>query len=272
MKKIAALLLMGIITVSAVALSACGGIRDWNAIVKNGYIVVGYDNQFLPMGYIENGKDVGYDLDLAKAMGEILGIEVRLQHVIWDSKEAELQSGNIDLIWNGFTINEKRKKNILFSNPYMKNRQIIVVRLEDYNNGTYTTAASLTGKNLVCQRGSSAKDAVLETPALKDNNLEELKDNVMILTELGQKTYEAAVMDSVVAEAMVRKNPDFKILDETLANEEFGIGMRLNATDIKEKIDAALKTLYENGTMENLADKYLIARDLILGEKLTAAL
>src|SRR5690554_5954545 len=159
MKKLTGIFL----TSAAVFLTACGPADDTKATAetaapaKPGKIVVGLDDNFPPMGFRdEKNQLVGFDIDLAREATKRLGIEVEFKAIDWSAKEAELQGKRVDVLWNGLTITEERKKNINFTKPYMANHQIIVVAA----NSPIQAKADLSGKVVGAQEGSSAVDAI----------------------------------------------------------------------------------------------------------------
>ena len=126
--------------------------------------LTGVDDSFPPMGFRnEQNEIVGFDVDVAKAVAEKLGVELVLQPIDWNAKEQELNTGNIDCIWNGFTITPERKEAMNFTPPYVSNAQVVVVKADS----PYTTLASLAGKNVGFQAGSSAGDAIDNSPEFK---------------------------------------------------------------------------------------------------------
>lgn len=261
-----AIVIVCVLVMSLFTLSACGDKGDWDYIEKKGEIIIGYDNHFAPMGFVQEGQDVGFDIDLANSMKDILGVKVKLIAINWGNKEIELKGKKIDLIWNGFTITPKREKNILFSIPYLKNDQVMVVKKSD--EATYTNAESLKGKKLVGQLGSSAKDAILGNGFLKQyGKYVELENNVNVLDELKKGLHDAAVLDSVVANYHLLSNSyknDLVILPQALVSEQYGIGIRKGCTVTKEKIDAALRTLKSNGNLAKIAEKWNLTQALIV--------
>jgi polar amino acid transport system substrate-binding protein len=151
------LVFTALILFSGCQLGSAGTDDSWDKVKEKGKFVLGLDESFPPMGFTdENGEIVGFDIDVAREVCSRLGIELVLQPINWDAKEQELKTGNIDCIWNGFTITEERKQNILFTEPYMNNRQIIVVK-ED---APYNKMEDLKGKKLGLQSQSSAQDAL----------------------------------------------------------------------------------------------------------------
>lgn len=159
MKKLLCVLLVVVLSLGIV-LTGCqtkqsSGLAE---VKKKGKLVVGIDPAFPPMGFVdENSATVGLDIDLAKAVCAKLGVEAVIQPIDWTVKEIELDSKNIDCIWNGYTITDKRKNMVLFSDPYLTNRQIIIVKIDS----TISTKSDLTGvKNIGIQNGSTAVDAI----------------------------------------------------------------------------------------------------------------
>ncbi|MBR1696299.1 MAG: transporter substrate-binding domain-containing protein, partial [Selenomonas sp.] len=154
-QKLLALGMAAIMTAAFV--TGCGGGADkTNNADKTKKIVVGLDDNFPPMGFKnESNEIVGFDIDLAKEASKRLGREVEFKAIDWSSKEAELKSGRVDILWNGLDITEKRKENMLFSDPYMDNRQIIFVKK---GNKDITDEASMAGKVIGTQSASSAEE------------------------------------------------------------------------------------------------------------------
>ena len=150
-KSIIAMAMLVIIVTTL--LSGCGSSsteadKSWEKVEEKGEFILGLDENIPPMGFRdENGEITGFDIDVANEVCSRLGIKLIVQPINWDAKEQELNTGNIDCIWNGFTINDDRKKNILFSDPYMNNRQLLVVK-ED---SPYNTSTDLEGKKLGLQ-------------------------------------------------------------------------------------------------------------------------
>ncbi|MDR1147046.1 MAG: transporter substrate-binding domain-containing protein, partial [Spirochaetaceae bacterium] len=144
--------------------TAAGGDSSLETVLARKKLVLGLDDSFPPMGFRnENNEIVGYDVDLAKEVARRMGIELVLQPIDWNAKEQELNTGEIDCIWNGFTITEERKQNLLFTPPYLKNAQVIVVK----GNSPANTLKDLAGKTAGTQAGSSSVDAIDDAPEFK---------------------------------------------------------------------------------------------------------
>lgn len=224
--------------------------------------VVGLDDSFPPMGFRdENNEIVGFDVDLAKEVGERLGMEVVLQPINWDTKELELDSGNIDVIWNGLTITEERKEVMDFTAPYLENDQVIVVK----NDSAIASKADLAGKNIGVQKGSSAFDAfTADAISTQVAELTEYPENVSALADLGIGRIDAVIVDSIVARYYITsENAEFKILDESLAPEQYGVAVKKGNTELLDQIQEALDAMNEDGTAAEISTNWF-GEDIIL--------
>lgn len=224
------------------------------AAVKS--IVIGLDDHFPPMGFRdEKNEIVGFDIDLAKEAGKRLGLEVTFKPIDWAAKEAELNGKRIDVLWNGLTITEERKANILFTKPYLENRQIIVVA----EKSPIKAKAELKDKVVGVQDGSSAVDAV-NKDAEAAKSLKELKkfsDNVTALMDLSAGRLDAIVVDEIVGRYYVAKKPgEYRVLEENFGTEDFGVGTRKDDTELMGKIDKALDDMKADGTAATISTKW----------------
>ena len=231
--------------------------ESWTKIEEKGSFILGFDAGFAPMGYKdENGEFVGFDIDLAKEVASRLGLEIVYQPIDWDSKVLELDAGNIDVIWNGLTITEDRKKEILFSDPYMNNRQVIVVGADS----GIASKADLAGKIVAAQVESSAMEAIRADAAVMDTfgELIESPDYVQALTELKNGTVDAVVVDEMTARYYVLKDdPDsYTILDEDFGEEQYGIGFRLKDQAFRDKIQETLDAMIADGTAAKISQNW----------------
>lgn len=240
--------------------------ESWTAIEEKGSFVLGFDAGFAPMGYKdENGEFVGFDIDLAKEVASRLGIEIVYQPIDWDSKVLELDAGNIDMIWNGLTITEERQKEILFSDPYMNNRQIIVVKADS----GITSKADLADKVVAAQVESSAMEAIRAEADVMDtfSDLIESADYVTALTELKNGTVDAVVVDEMTGRYYVLKDDpsSYLILDDSFGEEQYGIGFRLNDTAFRDKIQETLNAIIADGTAAQISEKWFGGNVVISG-------
>ena len=229
--------------------------------------VLGLDDSFPPMGFRdENHEIVGYDIDLAREACARLGFELKLQPIDWNAKELELNTKNIDCIWNGFTITPERKKAMTFSPPYLRNAQVAVVRADS----GIKTLSDLAGKKVATQAGSSGKEAIDDTPDFKASLAEvvEVRDYLTALMDLESKGVDAVVMDLIVANDCIRRSgkAGFAVLEESLAAEEYGIGFRKDDTALMEKVWSTLEAMAADGTVAKIAEKWLGADISIIGK------
>jgi len=220
-------------------------------------LVVGLDDQFPPMGYRdEAGELVGFDIDLAKEVGVRLGMEVVLQPINWSNKELELDGGNVDLLWNGLTITPSRQEAMLITQPYLRNAQVIVVGIDS----DIATKADLAGKTVGLQNGSSADDA-FENPENGVADIVDSKvgfdDNVMALGDLELGRIDALVVDKVVADYYLTLKPGlFKILEDELEAEEFGVAFKKDNTELYDKVVGALSDMVADGTAAKISEEW----------------
>ena len=218
-------------------------------------LVIGIDDKFAPMGFRDDDNNiVGFDIDYAKAAAKKMGTEVKFQPIDWKTKEAELSSGRIDLIWNGYTITDERKEKVLFTKPYLKNAQVLVTLA----NSKITKLDDLEGKVVGLQSLSSASDALNGSPVKeKLKTVTEFADNVQALTDLKSGRLDAVVIDEVVINYyMAKEEGTFKVLDESLAPEEYGIGVKKGNEELLEKLQKALDEMNEDGTAASISEKW----------------
>lgn len=232
------------------------GATGIDGVKERGKLVVGLDDQFPPMGFRdEKGNVVGFDIDLATAVSEKMGVEVELKPIVWDTKITALNQGEIDVIWNGFTITPEREKDVLFSDPYLENSQVIIVK----NDSGINNMADLTGKQVGLQLDSSAQGAVEKFPEVLESfkNLRKYEDNIQVLMDLELGGIDAAVMDSVVAEYQIKVNDyDFKILEEDFGDELYGIGARKTDDSLVAEINKALNEIKTDGSYDEISNKW----------------
>ena len=247
-----ALMAMGMMT----AVSVQAGVKDKT-------LIVGFDAEYPPYGYMdENGEYTGFDLELAQAVCDIEGWELEKKPINWDSKDMELNSGSIDCIWNGFTMNG-REEEYTFSVPYVDNSQVIVVA-EDSGIEKLT---DLAGRTVGVQAASAALD-VLQSEAeggqkkLADTfaALNEFADYNTAFTELQAGALDALAIDVGVAKYQIKSRGEgFVMLDESLNTEQYAIGFKKGNDELCEIVNADLQKLAEDGTVQELAEKYEIA-------------
>jgi polar amino acid transport system substrate-binding protein len=230
--------------------------NSWEEIKKRGEFVLGLDDSFPPMGFRdEKGEIVGFDIDLAKEVCARLGIKLRLQPINWSAKEQELNTKNIDCIWNGLTITPERREVILFTKPYMRNRQVLVVRAD----AGYSKLADFAGKKLGIQAGSSANDALDSATEFKASlgQVVAFDDNMTALMDLEQGGVDVVLMDEIVARFYIQqRSKNYKVLDEALAGEEYGVGFRKGDQELMKKFEDTLIAMAEDGTMAAISERW----------------
>lgn len=250
MKKQLAILILIVTSVFAI-LAGCSKPAE----KEKDKLVIGIDDKFAPMGFRdEDNNIVGFDIDYAKAAAEKMGTEVTFQPIDWKTKEAELSSGRIDLIWNGYTITDERKEKVLFTKPYLKNAQVLVT----LSDSELTKLDDLEGKVVGLQSLSSASDALNASPVKeKLKTVTEFADNVQALTDLKNGRLDAVVIDEIVINYyMTKEKETFKVLDESLAPEEYGIGVKKGNEELLEKLQKALDEMNEDGTAASISETW----------------
>ena len=220
--------------------------------------IVGFDAEFPPYGYKDDsGNYVGFDLDLAKEVCERNNWTFKAQPIDWDAKDAELDSGSIDCIWNGFTING-RENDYTWSDAYIDNKQVIVVK----SDSGIKSLADLAGKNVETQKDSSALAALQgDNKTLADtfSTLTEVADYNTAFMDLESGACDAVAIDIGVAQYQVssKDNPDdFTILDEIISSEQYGIGFKKGNDALKDQVQATLDEMFEDGTVLKIAENY----------------
>lgn len=225
------------------------------AEAAGGTLIVGFDQDFPPMGFVgDNGEYTGFDLDLAKEVASRLGLEYKAQPIAWDSKDMELESGNIDCIWNGFTITG-REDDYTWTTPYMANKQVFIVA----NDSDIKSQADLAGKVVEVQADSSAEAALKENQDLANTfgQLLTTPDYNTAFMDLEQGAVDAVAMDVIVAGYQIKqRNADFKILDDSLSEEEYGIGFKKGNTELRDKVQGALEEMAADGTLAKISDEW----------------
>ena len=220
-----------------------------------GTLIVGFDQDFPPMGFVgDDGEYTGFDLELAQEVAKRLGLEYKAQPIAWDSKDMELESGNIDCIWNGFTMTG-REDDYTWTEPYMANQQVFVVA----NDSDINSQADLAGKIVEVQADSSAEAALKEAPELTATFKELLTtaDYNTAFMDLEQGAVDAIAMDVIVAGYQIQqKNADFKILDDSLSEEEYGVGFKKGNTELRDKVQSTLEEMAEDGTLQEVSEKW----------------
>lgn len=271
-KKLLTLALAGALSVSMLA--ACGGSTETQTsedtsladIQAKGSFTLGLDADFAPMGFTEDdGTIVGFDIDLAKAVAEKMGVEVEVKPIDWDSKNMELASKKIDVIWNGFSVTEERKQEVLFSDPYLSTKQSVIVKA----GSDIKTKADLAGKKIALQDGSTSEDALkadTETyETIGDDNISRFKENSQVLMEVEAGRADAAVIDEVFVRYYLQKenlSDKFVVLEEGFDEEDYAIGGRKGDNTFIEAVNKALEECKSEGITSEISKKWF-GEDLV---------
>ena len=220
-----------------------------------GTFTVGFDQDFPPMGFIGNdGEYTGFDLALARETAARLGLDFVPQPIAWDSKDMELDSGNVDCIWNGFTMNG-REDNYTWTDAYMNNEQVFVVLADS----EIQMVADLTGKVVAVQVDSSAEAALKDDPDLVATfgTLQTVPDYNTALQDLQMGAVDAVAMDSIVAGFQIEQRGDgFRWLDETLAAEQYGVGFKKGNTELRDQVQKVLEEMAADGTLAKISEEW----------------
>lgn len=265
MKKISYLLILitiiGILIAIALNLPRKEEKGSLERIQEKGTFILGLDDSFPPMGYRnENNEIVGFDIDLAKEVCSRLGVELVIQPISWSANEKELNSYNIDCIWNGMSITDERKAAMCLSMPYMKNRMFLVTK--------DSSVTSIEGKKVGVQTGSSAEKALDESDLInKVSEVVGYQDNVTAFMDLEIGGIDAVFVDEVLANYYIASNSKkYNILEEVVSEEKYAIGFRKNDIELKDKIEEILYELKNDGTLGEISKKWFGKDITIIGE------
>ena len=244
-----------------VAVLAAGMLAGCGSDSSDDTFTVGFDAEYPPYGYMDDdGEYTGFDLELAQAVCDMEGWTLEKKPIDWNSKDMELNSGSIDCIWNGFTMNG-REDDYTFSIPYVDNSQVIVVA-EDSGIEKLT---DLAGKQVGVQAASAALDVLQDEEGQKEladtfASINEFADYNTAFTELQAGALDALAIDIGVAKYQLNSRGEgFMMLDETLNSEEYAVGFKKGNQALCDIINADLQTLANDGTVAELAEKYEIS-------------
>lgn len=229
--------------------------RSWQNIKDKKIFVVGLDDSFPPMGFKdEDQKIVGYDIDLAKEAAKRMNVNVEFKAVEWDGVILSLKNKEIDVIWNGLSMTEDRKKYIEFSKPYLENRQIIMVN----EKSNIENLSDLKNKIIGMQMGSTAESA-LKSNENFEKSLKEVRkysNNVEAFMDLKANRLEAVVVDEIVARYYMKKQKGFKIIKDDLGKESYGVGLRKEDKEFLNKLNSALDDMKKDKTIDKINAKW----------------
>ena len=271
MKKFAAMLLTGVM---AISLAACGGssgaststdnaaaepaAEETAAATDDSEFVVGFDAEYPPYGYLDEatGDYTGFDLELAEELCKRRGWTLKKQPINWDNKDAEIDSGTIDCIWNGMTYTG-REAAYTWSKPYVNNSIVIAVLADS----DIQTTADLAGKVVIVQSDSSAETALKsEELAALAGSFADLQRNPSYntcFTDMKSGAVDAVAVDIGVARYQMRNNPDaFRILEEPISTEQYAIAFKLGNEALRDQVQETYDEMLADGTVMKIAEKY----------------
>lgn len=231
---------------------------DLEYVKANGKLVVGITD-FAPMDYKdESGNWIGFDADMAKAFAESLGVEVEFVEIDWDNKILELDGKTIDCVWNGMTLTDEVKSAMNCTGAYLNNAQIVVVPADKADQ--YQTEESLAELNFAVEAGSAGEAVATE----KGLNATPVKAQADALMEVAAGTSDAAIIDSLMAAAMVGEGTGYETLTYTigLSTEEYGVGFR-KGSDLTDALNDFFKSAYADGSMQTIAETYGVQAALV---------
>lgn len=234
---------------------------NWAKYQKQGSITIGFDNTFVPMGFEEkNGQYAGFDIDLAQAVSEKLGIQIKFQPIDWDMKETELQNGTIDAIWNGYTATDERKEKVAFTIPYMENQQVLVSKKSQ----NIHSIQYMTDKVLGAQAGSSGYLNFEGQPELLKNRVKDQKANQYqsfneALIDLKNDRIDALLIDRVYANYYLQSEGilnDYNVFSAGFESEAFAVGVRPADKTLLDALNQAFISLYQEGKFQEISQKW----------------
>lgn len=245
--------LISILMVSILILSLAGCKKE-----EKDKFVLGLDDTFAPMGFRDdNNNIVGFDIDLAQAVCDKLDMELVLQPIVWDSKEQELNTDNIDCIWNGLSLTDENKQSMAMTPAYMSN-EISLVVAED---STIASMADMAGKKLAIQSGSAAEESLNseDNKAFKDSlgKVNGFDDYATALMDMDSGNSDAVLMDSVMANYYItEQGKNYKVLSDTLLEDNYAIGFRKDDQALCDKVWNTLKELKKDGKVAEISKKW----------------
>lgn len=233
-------------------------VLDSEYVAEKGKLIVGITD-FEPMDYQdENGEWIGFDADMAKAFAKKLGVDIEFVEIDWDTKILELNNKSIDCVWNGMTLTDEVKSSMECSDAYCNNAQIVVVPTEKADE--YAQKNEWADLQYAVESGSAGQEVAEEN----GYNVTEVKDQATALMEVASGTCDAAIIDSLMAAAMVGEGTGYSQLTYTieLNSEEYGVGFR-KGSDLAEKLNEFFKEAYLDGSLKECAEKYKVQAALI---------
>lgn len=284
-KKLLLLAAVLVLAFGSLTLTGCGGSDDsagtdenkenaaaadtsWTDMQEKGELIVGLDDTFAPMGFRDEKNNlVGFDIDLANAVGKELGIKVTFQPINWDSKELELTSKNVDCLWNGMSATPERMEKMSLSNKYLNNKIVIMALNSDVK---VTKAEDLANYNIGTQADSAALETMQADPAydtFKDK-VTEYKTYDQALMDMQAKRVDCIVVDQVLGEYKNSKlDEKMTVCDYDFGDDFYAIGFRPEDKELTNKVNEAIKAAIDSGEAEKISKKWF-GKNIVIFEPL----
>ena len=234
---------------------------NWDKYQEQGSITIGFDNTFVPMGFEEKNRQyTGFEIDLAQAVSEKLGVKVQFQPIDWDMQETELQNGTIDAIWNGYSATDERREKVAFSIPYMENQQVLVTK----KSKQIRSVEDMKDKTLGAQAGSSGYLDFEAQPDLLKNRVKDQKANQYqsfneALIDLKNDRIDALLIDRVYANYYLQSEGilnDYNVFSAGFESEAFAVGVRPADKTLLDALNQAFISLYQEGKFQEISQKW----------------
>lgn len=267
--------ILGIVLALTLCLTGCQSVQKeantqdtWNKIASKKQVVIGLDDSFVPMGFEKkNGQLTGYDIDLAKAVFKQYGIKVSFQTIDWSMNVTELRNGTIDLLWNGYSITPERQKKVAFSKPYLRNRQVLVVKKDS----DISSFKQMKNYELGMQTGSTAEqwyETKQDVLHAKKTVLYDTISNSFL--DLNAGRIQGILLDEVYADyyiAHMAKSSEYKVIqNDRVPMDLFAVGMHKGDKTLRQKVNQGLAKLQKNGQLRKLNEKWFGRNNSWLGK------
>jgi len=231
---------------------------DTDYIMEKGEMIIGM-TLFAPMNYYDDAnKLIGFETEFAEAVCEKIGVTPKFQEINWDAKEIELNAKNIDCIWNGMTITDERKANMSISDPYMANKQVMVVKKENAEK----FAEGVIGAAVVAEAGSAGEEIATADEFFKESAFTPVDSMAKALMDVAAGTSDIAIVDYVASIGSIGEGTDYAdlvvVATEEFSPEQYGAAFR-KGSDVTEAVNAAIAELKADGTLDSIAAKYKLA-------------
>ena len=276
LKKIMAVGLSLVMVVGTLALTSCGSDKQeasggdaMSQLANEGELIVGLDDTFAPMGFRdENGDLVGFDIDFANAVGEKLGVKVKFQPIKWDAKDMELTSKNVDCVWNGMSVTPEREEAMALSNKYLDNKIILMAKAD--SDVEINSAEDLAKYNIGTQVDSAALNTLERNEAydsFKDKiTTYDTYDTALLDMEAGR--VDVIAIDQVLGEYKNNNlNGELKACEYNLGNDAYAIGFRKSDEALRDAVNDAIKELIDDGTAEEISNKWF-GKNIVIFEEI----